>query len=299
MSNWKAKWGEVRGNIKARLEKVRRVIDSEREDVIPIEIEQVQKNKLESEHSFQKLLNAADETLKREITRLPNIGKAYVPVTFVVFLSEAAEKSLSREKREFFEQGLSAILLERAAELAGKLELTAKEFKVKIAVNGILTDDEIEVRALSENARNTVDSINRELEMKTFEKPEKKENIQTIEDSATIEDYDSSFDILYSVEIWQDENKLNEFPIILRQNTIGRDDGEMVANLRLPTDNRKISRIHAEIVMEENGELWITSLHKNPTIVSGKVIRNGEKAQIGSDGEIRIYDFLLKLKFKN
>ncbi len=84
---------------------------------------------------------------------------------------------------------------------------------------------------------------------------------------------------------------------MLRKNTIGRDDAEKVANLRLPTENRKISRTHAEILLEDNGEIWVTSLHKNPTTVSGQAVRNGEKAKLGADGEIQIYDFTLKLKF--
>ncbi len=281
------------------LEELRRIIDGENEDKIPSLIKQAQEKKSESELFLQKLLNAVEETLKREITRLPNINQAYVPDSFIVFLSEEAEKKLRREKREFFEQGLSAILLERAAELAGTLELTAKEFKVKIAVNGTLGSDEVEVRALSENAQNTIDKITRDLETEMVEKPKKVKNNQTIEDTGTIDDFDAVFDVLYRVEIWRADKKLNEFPIILKQNTIGRDDGETVANLRLQTDNRKISRIHAEITMEENEEIWVTALHGNPTVVSGKIIRNGEKAQLGADREIRIYDFLLKLKFKN
>jgi len=83
---------------------------------------------------------------------------------------------------------------------------------------------------------------------------------------------------------------------MLSKNTIGRDDAERIANLRLPTENRKISRTHAEINLAENGEIWVTALHKNPTIVSGQTIRNGEKAKLGTDGEIQIYDFVLKIK---
>ncbi len=90
---------------------------------------------------------------------------------------------------------------------------------------------------------------------------------------------------------------MNDFPIILRINTVGRDDGENVANIRLQTDNRFIARIHTEINLEENGDVWVTALNKNPTIVSGKIIRKGEKAKLGTNGEIQIYDFLLKLKF--
>ncbi|MCY7348362.1 MAG: FHA domain-containing protein, partial [Pyrinomonadaceae bacterium] len=74
-------------------------------------------------------------------------------------------------------------------------------------------------------------------------------------------------------------------------------DASKAANLRLPSENRKISRFHAEITLEENGEVWVKSLHKNPTVVSGQVIRSGGRAKLGADSEIMIYDFTLKLKF--
>ncbi len=261
-------------------EKVRQIIDNEEEDKIPKIIEETQKNKSESEIFLQKLLNAVEEKLKREITRIQNTDKAYIPEKFVLFLSAEADKELSKEKRDFFEKGLSKILLERAEDMAGNLELTSKEINVQIKVNGVLKNEEVEVKILSKDEKNTGNA----------NEPNNNKN--------TIEDIDSISDILYYIEIWQADKKLNEFPIIRKQNTIGRDDEEGAANLRLPTENRRISRIHAEIISEENGEIWVTSLHKNPTVVSGKAIKNGERAQLDADGEIQIYDFLLKLKFK-
>ena len=107
---------------------------------------------------------------------------------------------------------------------------------------------------------------------------------------------DARLDILYRAEIWQGNRRLNEYPIIQKTNTVGRDDAAKAANLRLPSENRKISRFHAEITQEENGELWVKALHKNPTVVSGQVIRSGERAKLGADGEIMIYDFTIKIK---
>ncbi len=119
----------------------------------------------------------------------------------------------------------------------------------------------------------------------------------TIDDRRTIDDYDNLVGILFRVEIWQAGKKLNEVPITSPKSTIGRGDAEKIAKLRLPTENRKISREHAEINFEGNGKVWVTALHKNPTIVSGQPIRSGEKAKLGADGEIQIYDFVLKFKF--
>ena len=310
MLNWKENW-----------EKLRRYIDDEGEDKVPALIKQAQENKTESEIFLQKLLTAIGEILRSELTRIPNTNKAYIPDKFIVFLSEEAEKSLPDQKRKFFEQNLSVMVYERARELTGTLELSASKVVVKISVNGVLQADEVEVRAVSENVNRTIEwvsshssedlglpptregtplPVTREWnasEGKTLDLPSKPISRGTIDDDGTSEDLEGNFRILYRVEIWQSSKKLNEFPIILRTNTIGRDDEEKVANLRLPTDNRKISRLHAEISMEDDGQIWVTALHRNPTVVSGKFIRKGEKAQLGEDGEIQIYDFVLKLKF--
>lgn len=292
MLNWKENW-----------EKLRRFIDNEEEDQIPALIQHAQQNKSESELFLQKLLNAVESILKSEITRIPDTNKAYIPEKFIVFLSAEAERNLRDDKRKFFEQGLSNIVFERAKEMAGSLELTSKKTTVQISQNGTLEGDEIEVRAMSEDSQQTINRISREfgVEINENPKPVKNQNAiknqNTIEDIGTIEDFETSFGILYRVEIRQSGKRLNEFPIILRKNTIGRDDEEKIANLRLPTENLKISRLHAEIILEENGEVWVTARHKNPTIVSGKVIRNGEKAKLETGGEIQIYDFTLTIKF--
>lgn len=267
---------------------IRRWIDNEPEDAVAENIQQAHDNKSESELFLQRLLNEVEAVLKNEIVRVPNTNKAYAPEKFVVYLSGEADKNLRRDKREFFENGLSAMIFERAKEMAGKLQLTAKKMSVEIAVDATLEED-IEVRAVSKNEFETV-KTNEPLELPV-------KNAETVNDYGTIEDVGAHLGILYRVEIWQGSRRLNEYPIIQKVNTIGRDDASKAANLRLPSENRKISRFHAEITLEENGEVWVKSLHKNPTVVSGQVIRSGERAKLGADGEIMIYDFTLKLKF--
>ena len=270
-------------------DKIRRWVDNEPEDSISENIEKAHDNKSESELFLLKLLSEVEAVLKTEIVRIPNTNKAYAPEKFVVYLSDETDKNLRLDKREFFEQGLSALIFERAKELAGNLQLTAKKMTVEIKTDPTL-EVEIEVRAVSKNEFETV---------KTTEAVEIPKVVgETIDDYGTVEDAHAKLGILYRVEIWQGNRRINEYPIIQRVNRIGRDDGQKAANLRLPSENRKISRFHAEITLEENGEVWVKALHKNPTIVSGQVIRNGERAKLGADREIMIYDFTLRLKFE-
>ncbi len=319
-------------NWRENLEKLRSWIDSEKQDNVAENVIKAHENKSESELFLQKLLNSVEVILKAEIIRIPNTNKAYVPEKFLVFISEDADKTLRDDKRKFFEQSLNALIMERAKELAGRLELTAKKIAVEILVNAVLGSDEVEVKIGSENREirektiqfvlhaeklkldKTVDLIgidndkteyllkeNDQQKDKTFDllgrNDKTIDDLGTLDDLGTIDDFDTFVGILYRVEIWQTGKKINEIPIVQRKITIGRDDAEKVANLRLPTENRKISRTHAEINLEENGEIWVTALHKNPTIVSGKAIRNNEWAKLEADGEIQIYDFTMKIKF--
>lgn len=270
-------------------DKIRRWVDNEPEDAVAENIQKAHDNKSESELFLQRLLNEVETVLKREIVRIPNTNKAYAPEKFIVYLSDETDKNLPRDKREFFEQGLSVLISERAKELAGELQLTAKKMCVEIAIDPTL-EEEIEVRAVSKNEFETVKTT----EPVVLAPP----SGETVDDYGTIEDIHAKLGILYRVEIWQGDRRINEYPIIQRVNTIGRDDAKKAANLRLPSANRKISRFHAEITLRENDEVWVKSLHKNPTIVSGQVIRSGECAKLGEDGEIMIYDFTLKLMFE-
>ena len=268
--------------------KIRRWVDNESEDAVAENIQKAHDNKSESELFLQRLLNEVEAVLKREIVRIPNTNKAYAPEKFVVYLSDETDKNLRRDKREFFEQGLSILISERAKELAGNLQLTAKKMSVEIAIDPTL-EEEIKVRAVSKNEFETVKTTESVVLPQT--------GGETIDDYGTIKDVNAKFDILYRAEIWQLDRKINEYPIIQRVNTVGRDDEQKAANLRLPSENRKISRFHAEITLEENGEVWVKALHKNPTVVSGQVVRSGERAKLEADGEIMIYDFTIKLKF--
>jgi hypothetical protein len=254
-------------------------------------IEEVQKAKrYESEQFLQKVLLHIDEVLRQEIIRLPS-GKAYVPNQFIVYLNEKDDRTLRKDKREFFAQALSELMLQKAKERAGKAQLNTKTIKVTLRVNATLNDDEIEVIAASDELGDTIKS--------PVEKKEKQSQMSdTIEDLGTIEDLEFDFDPLYRLEIFRAGTTTQSIPILKREITIGRDVEEKAADVRLKSDNRKISRLHAKIEIKNSGEIWVTALNKNPTIAGKKTIRNDETVRIETDEEIQIYEFTLRLKFK-
>ena len=99
------------GNWRENLEKLRVWIDDEQPDNIAENVHKAHQNKSASEVFLQTLLNSVEELLKKEIIRIPNTNKAFVPEKFLVFLSAEADKDLRDDKRKFFEQSLSALIL--------------------------------------------------------------------------------------------------------------------------------------------------------------------------------------------
>lgn len=254
----------------------------------------LQAEKSESEKFLLEILQKIDEVLMVEIVRLPS-GIAYVPSGFIVFLSDEEEKKLPKDKREFFEQGLSEVTLGRAKELAGKSKLTVTSFKINIRNDGTLASGEIEVKAIFD--KSLKDTLLVTPTPQATERQVADEDKETIKDFGTIKDSDFKLKALYRLEIWQDGKRINESPIAKHEITVGRDTVSGKADVRLNSDNQKISRLHASIRLEESDEVWVTSLGQNPTIVSGHTLMKDEQGRLEKDGEIQIYEFTLRLKF--
>lgn len=97
------------------LDRIRAWVDGEEESHKASKAVQkiIRVEKSESEQFLLRILQKIDEVLMAEIIRLPS-GITYVPSGFIVFLSEEEEGKLRKDKREFFERGLSEVTLGRA-----------------------------------------------------------------------------------------------------------------------------------------------------------------------------------------
>lgn len=270
------------------IEKIRSWIDganSENQDEI---ILTAQARTSSSEDFLNRIVKQINIILEDEIIRLPS-GKAYVPANFVVYLSEFDDKELRSDKRDFFEKAISELMFDRAIELAGNSQLSSKKIGIRIQIDGTLQDSEIYVKAVSDSLRETL----RKSESK------KQSNLEnTISDlSSTIDDEQSDFKPLCYLEIWNSSKKIEEFPIIKSEITFGRKTEENAANIQLESENRKISRLHCSLSIDQKGEIWITSLHKNPTMVDGISVTNGETVKLEKTSKLEIYEFIVKLRF--
>lgn len=303
--------------IQVIVEQIRIWIDGEKdlfEADKALEVSFVKREKSESEIFIQNILEKITEVLKRKIVR--NSSETFVPSRFIVYLSYEKEKGLRKDERDYFERLLGRLMLEIAKDEAGNSLLSATEIKVFIKIDGHLSKDEISVKP-TDNDLNIKDSwraeevvIPKVVEKKVVEKTESRQSLQsfsrreTLEDTGTIEDTDFLFKPLYRLEIWEKGKKINEFPILKTKITIGRDDKDCNANIKLKSDNLKIGRVHAGIEIEENGNIWVTSLSEigNPTYVAGKALSikiDNSKAIWSKGDEIVIYDFTLRLRFSD
>ncbi len=270
-----------------------------------------ERKKSDSEDFLQNLSHKINEVLEDEVVRPPNGKTAYVPSFFIVFISESDEKLLPKRKREFFEQTLSALITESAQESARGMELSCKQIRIEIRIDGTLNRGEIDVKAFDEvlqKSSNFRKSLDKTFDWKLIPplpEPKKPETpvSQTIDEEfskgRTIDDNTFQFKPFYWLEVWQNGIKQNEFPIVKDEIIIGRDDADVKeTHIRLQTENLKISSLHTKITRQENGEIIVTGLKKmNPTILANKPLVNGENMVLVKGDTIQIYEFTLQLRF--
>jgi hypothetical protein len=306
-------------NVKERFNQLKNWIDGNQNDQL-IEINKAQISK--SEAFLQRISSAVDVVLQDEIVRLPT-GNAYIPNGFIVYLNSIDDSLLRTDKREFFEQNLAQLMLERAKELAGTAQISTKLIKIQIKIDVTLRVDQIDVKVISTEIGETIKfsySTKKSVEIhpkkplkipaKTLEPPKIVDlsQLETIEDDSNvgkkIDDFstidDEDFKPLYWLEVWNAGKRIYNFPIINPEIIIGRDYENSKAHIRLKTDDRKIGGLHASLKVDENGEIKVLALHKNYTNVGENrlSLREGfqREVKIDKNGEFMIYDFGFRLK---
>ncbi len=270
-----------------KLEPVREFIDGDDKPVI----EAIVRKRTDSEQRFDQLLeNIKRKAIDRKIIRID--GEMYLPSVYKIYLSSEDFSSLLDSEKKFVEKKLKELILAKAKDLAGESKLTTERIEVKIYEDGTLSTNEIEVR----NSDNVDDTI--ELGNLAYSQSE-----GTIESPTGTIDVDIvDFEPLYYLEVWENEKKVEEFPILKNQITIGRDTKDKSANIRLKTEDKQISSLHTAIRFKSKSDITVEALHKNITKVGKVVISNGkpdfpDETKLKKDDEIQIFGFKIKFRF--
>ena len=283
------------------LESIRRWIDGEGA-VDPLEVADDQaRPRRVWEEFLVKVAREVEAVMQREMFTPPG-GPTYIPREYIVYLSNDDDKDWQGDKRRGLEQGLFHVLSERARELSGLTQLATKSFAVELRVDGTLNRGEFRVQPVWDETEtgHTMVTARPAPELLKTSMPglapdqtnasaEPAEGEQTIVRARPAE--------LYSVEVWREGVRQSVVPVTQQEITIGRGSRSVTVDLPLKGDP-EVSRIHASLACDANGQYWITPKGRNPTLVSGRELPRDERTPVSPDDKIDICSFSLRIQPK-
>ena len=280
-------------NIEGLWEKVRNWLDqTQDEHILEMSVKTTSRATLAEKQLTGLLINIKDKALKLKTMHIE--GEFYLPPVYKVYISSFDYHNLLESERRFIERKLEEIILIDAKKQADGARLTYEKLEVKIYERPSLEKGETDVV--------TSDSLDADAAW-AIEPVETDDRTVESEGSGTIEVEDVDFEPLYYLEVWEDDRKIDEFPILKRHITIGRATRDNAANVRLETENKAISSLHTAIRYVSAGDVRVEALHKNITKVGGAVISNGKpdlprEAKLGAGEAVQIFNYRLKIRFK-
>lgn len=298
------------------IESIRKWIDGE-SAIDPLEAADEQSRPRRVWEEFLvKVAREVEAVMQREMFTPPG-GPTYIPREYIVYLSNDDDKDWQGEKRRGLEHGLYTVLSERARELAGQTHLATKSFAVELRVDGTLNKGEFRVQPVwdeTESGHTMVTARSPEL-MKTSLPggltPEMVAQAlggggggggggavpatEAAESEATV--VRPRVAELFNVEVWHKGVRQVVVPITKQEITIGRGSRSVTVDLPLKGDP-EVSRVHAVLNMDDQGQYWITPKGRNPTLVNGREIPRDTGTQIAPDEKIDICSFSLRIQPK-
>lgn len=100
---------------------------------------------------------------------------------------------------------------------------------------------------------------------------------------------------LYRLEIWQNGVRQNVVPIFEQETTVGRGSKSKPVNIAL-TGDPEISRRHASLITDGGGRYWIVNEGRNPAIISGHELPNGQRVPVQPGLNISIGNYVLRIQ---
>ena len=269
-------------------EKVRNWLDQTQDEKILEKSVKTTSSTLAEKHLTQLLINIKTKALNIKTMHIE--GEYYLPPVYKVYLSSFDYDKLLQSEREFIERKLEEIILIDAKKQAEGAKLTTDRLRVRIFEKPVLENGEVDVMT-SDSLEAAPESVQNE------------DITVELEESGTIDVEDVDFEPLYWLEVWEDERKIDEFPILKKHITIGRATKDNAANVRLNTENKAISSLHAAIKFISEDEITVEALHKNITKVGHTVISNGKpdiprEWKLAEGDEIQIFNYRFRIRFE-
>jgi hypothetical protein len=287
------------------IESIRRWIDGETTDDILEEADEHSRPRRVWEEFLVKIAREVEACMQREMFTPPG-GPTYIPVEYIVYLSNDDDKDWQGDKRRGLEQGLFHVLSERARELAGAVQLQTKSFAIELRVDGTLNKGEFRVQPVWDETeaghtmvtvRPATTNVGAAPALPAEGTPAAVEGDTASTDAGDVTVVRPRVVDLYSVELWREGVRQSVVKITKPEITIGRGSRSVAVDLPLRGDP-EISRVHATLVFDDQGRFWITSKGRNPTLVSGKELPREERTLVQPDEKIGICGFTLRIQPK-
>jgi hypothetical protein len=267
------------------------------------------------EEFLVKVAREVEAAMQREMFTPPG-GPTYIPREYIVYLSNEDDKDWQGEKRRGLEHGLYTVLSERARELAGQTQLATKSFAVELRVDGTLNKGEFRVQPVwdeTESGHTMVTARSPELMKTSLPGGLSPEAIaQALEGApaasvpaaAAADTTESEQTVvrprmteLFHVEIWHKGVRQLVVPVSKQEITIGRGSRSVTVDLPLKGDP-EVSRVHAVLNMDNQGQYWLTPKGRNPTLINGRELPRDTGTQVLPDEKIDICSFSLRIQPK-
>ena len=281
------------------IESIRRWIDGEgAEDPLMDADEQARPRRVWEEF-LVKVAREVEAVMQREMFTPPG-GPTYIPREYIVYLSNDDDRDWQGDKRRGLEQGLFHVLSERARELSGMTQLATKSFAVELRVDGTLNKGEFRVQPVwdeTESGHTMVTARPNEQLLKTsmpgIAPDGAGQTAEQPEDDSTV--VRPRVTILFNVEIWRAGVRQAVVPISKSEITIGRGSRSVTVDLPLKGDP-EVSRIHAVLARDEQGQYWLTPKGRNLTLLNGHELPREQRTQVSPDNKIEICSFSLRIQ---
>jgi hypothetical protein len=281
------------------IESIRRWIDGEgAEDPLMTADEQARPRRVWEEF-LVKVAREVEAVMQREMFTPPG-GPTYIPREYIVYLSNDDDRDWQGDKRRGLEQGLFHVLSERARELSGLTQLATKSFAVELRVDGTLNKGEFRVQPVwdeTESGHTMVTARPNEQLLKTSMPGVAPDatgptSEPSEEDSTVVR---PRITVLFNVEVWRAGVRQSVVPISKPEITIGRGSRSVSVDLPLKGDP-EVSRIHATLARDDNGQFWFTPKGRNPTLINGHELPREQRTNVSPDNKIEICSFVLRIQ---
>ena len=281
------------------IESIRRWIDGEGAEDPLLDADEQARPRRVWEEFLVKVAREVEAAMQREMFTPPG-GPTFIPREYIVYLSSDDDREWQGEKRRGLEQGLFHVLSERARELSGQTQLATKSFAVELRVDGTLNKGEFRVQPVwdeTESGHTMVTARPAEQMLKTS-LPSAAQGAEVLDLEPTGDDSTvvrPRTQVLYNVEVWHQGVRQSVVPISKPEITIGRGSRSVTVDLPIKGDP-EVSRIHATLERDQNGQFWFTPKGRNPTLINGQEIPREQHTAVAPDQKIEICSFTLRIQ---